>query len=276
MSCPEHHAVDNDFSASANRSEPPLDLTITYALPATPRVRLRDAVRFALYGVVLTQASGAPVEVAEYGERAHAGSILFGLETEPGWKALEHFLRRLNDAARRGLVTFHGRRTYDLFSIDESSFGGGEEAIPAAYFDQDRDFDDDTDRVFLAAHYGTPSEILAAENAGLLDHDTLVARGICEWESVRVERDGFLAWLHYEFPQTKHGAGARRVASDEEIVAVIVRHRDADGRLSIRRAEALMKDEGLDVPQSVLRRLLAETGSKSPPGRPRKKASDRA
>ena len=270
MNDPARQAQGDADAVSESHLGPPVDFSVTYALPDTPRIRLRDALRFALYGVVLAQASGETVEVGEYGRRAHAGSILFGLPEGAWQKAQERLHRRLNEAARRGLVAFHGRRTYELSTLEESGPGGAEEAIPAAYFDQDRDFADEYDRIFLAAHYATPSEIVAAEDAALLDREVLAARGICEWEAVRVEHRGFLAWIHREFPETKHGPAARRIASDEEIVAAITKHRDADGRLPIRQAEAALKAEGLDVPQKVLRRLLAETGSKSPPGRPRK------
>lgn len=75
-------------------------MQVRHELPADDRIPLRVAVRYALYGVVLTKPFDEPVDLDEYRVNASPTSPLYGLDEVAGYKKRCDLLNKLLEEVR--------------------------------------------------------------------------------------------------------------------------------------------------------------------------------
>jgi hypothetical protein len=83
-------------------------MQVRHELPTDEKIPLRIAVRYALYGVVLTEQLGEPVDRGEYRLRARPTSALYGLDEAAGYKKRCLLLQKLLEEARDQTLQLNG------------------------------------------------------------------------------------------------------------------------------------------------------------------------
>lgn len=83
-------------------------MQVRHELPADDKIPLRVAVRYALYGVVLTKPFDEPVDLDEYRVQARPASPLYGLDEAAGYKKRCALLVKLLDELRDQTLQLNG------------------------------------------------------------------------------------------------------------------------------------------------------------------------
>jgi hypothetical protein len=97
-----------------------ISMQVRYELPADEQISLRVAVRYALYGVVLTKLFDEPVDREEYRINAQPRYLLHGLDDADGYRMRSLFVAKLLEEVEQGKLLLHGYRV--KFPRDQPSF----------------------------------------------------------------------------------------------------------------------------------------------------------
>jgi hypothetical protein len=135
------------------------------------------------------------------------------------------FCSKLSLAARSGDVRFMGTPVDGPWSLEPSTFGAVPQAIPAAYFSIDRDFDEDCCIHAIGPEAPEP------------DYDDLSEGGrYVSYRDVVVERVSFLRFLKVAYPSVLNAARAQDHLKTKEAIRVLAQALREDPDLS--KAEA--------------------------------------
>ena len=85
-------------------------MQVRYELPADEQISLRVAVRYALYGVVLTKLFDEPVDREEYRTNARPRYLLHGFDDADGYRMRSLFVAKLLEEVEQGKLLLHGYR----------------------------------------------------------------------------------------------------------------------------------------------------------------------
>ncbi|MFM9859058.1 hypothetical protein RUR49_11280, partial [Pseudoxanthobacter sp. M-2] len=159
-----------------------------YDLPIDDQISIRVAVRFALYGVVLTNLFDEPVDREEYRSRAQPGYLLYDREDADGYRMRKLFLGKMLEAIEQSKLRLQGYRithpkAQPSFDWIRSSSLRSDSVVNEhdnEIFDLNHPFDKSIDRTVSYFEFSIPTE---AKNIYRL------------WRSVTVDRSEFIRFL---------------------------------------------------------------------------------